>query len=307
VASENQLYSKWILYIPVIFIAILFFVFMTPEILSLVNGTRVYVPVLSDIPYSDRLIILLTFAITIFTMVGSYSTYLQVVFAQAASRIEDARNELEKAYGPLYSILNYPVRVEEKSVKIGVRDFKTIDRIISVYPWMFPERVRISWNETRRPTPSISPREMSLGQTELLHDVPREFRDMVNDEYRHRVERYDRLLGKDRGLQSTGGSKMSEEEKMKDREFQKEMLKVQLFNDAVTSVLTTGIAVTVTLYALSFAIPNLSLFKSYGFWLIFGVIALYVIEFVLMPRLADKRLKRFFKTSPTQPQQQEKT
>jgi hypothetical protein len=40
-------------------------------------------------------------------------------------------------------------------------------------------------------------REMQMGQTEPLHDVPIEFRDKLNIEYNQRVERYNRLLGKE--------------------------------------------------------------------------------------------------------------
>lgn len=131
-------------------------------------------------------------------MVGSYSTYLQVVFAQATSRIEDVRNELEKAYGPLFVILNYRSETEEEFLHVHESDFKTIDKIMATYVWMFPKETNDLWNKTRRPTPI--PTGLLGSLQEPIYNVSLEFRNKINEEYRHRVERYDKLLGKDGGF-----------------------------------------------------------------------------------------------------------
>jgi hypothetical protein len=192
-----QFYSKWVIYLPIIGMAILFCLFLSPEILTLINQKTLIVSSISSLPYSERFSLFLASAITIFTLIGSYSTYMQVVLARERNFIEDTRNELKEAYGPLYSILNYPVKTGEKSVKISIEDFKTIDKIISVYPWIFSKQIRDSWNETRRPTPSISMREMQMGQREPLHDVLLDFRKKINEEYHHKVGIYNKLLGKE--------------------------------------------------------------------------------------------------------------
>jgi len=201
----------------------LFFIFMIPEILSLTEGIKISVPVLSDIPYSDRLIILLTFAITIFTMVGSYSTYLQVVFAQASSRIEDARNELEKAYGPLYTILNCPISETATYIRLRRKQKVRLDYILATYPFMFTTEIVSSWKEkVQQIPPAFLSEEIAAGVKIPLYHIPIEFRNKVNEEYRHRVERYDKLLGKDRGLQSTGVQKMSEDAKRQEEQVKRQ-------------------------------------------------------------------------------------
>jgi len=311
VDSENRLYSKWILYLPAIFIAILFFVFITPEILSLIEGTKIFVPVLSDIQYSDRLVILLTFAITIFTMVGSYSTYLQVVFAQSTSRIEDARNELEKAYGPLYSLLNSLYEGEHNTIRAREAEKQHMDNIFATYPFMFPPDIYDDWIKKVQPIKlTVYPRKEEVP----MYHIPNEFRNKLNEEYSIRVERYNKLLGKDRGLQSIKGRKMSED----DREFQLEMLRVQQLSDGFSSLMTILITIAISWIVASLAIiystgiepqvkVNFQFDLAYMFVaLVIGLILFLGIEFWFLPREINKLRKRFVK--PTKPEaQQQKT
>jgi hypothetical protein len=194
-----RFYSRGVIYLPIIGMAIMFCILLSPEIFTLICQKTISVPVISNLQYSERFNILLASAITIFTLVGSYSTYMQVVSTRERNSIEDARNELEKAYGPLYSILNFPEGFEEKSqeksLKLTFEEFKTIDEIIAVYPWMFPEEIIQLWVKTRKATQFISGGWTDLGQV-TVYEVSLEFRDKVNQEYSFRVQTYNRLLRK---------------------------------------------------------------------------------------------------------------
>ena len=195
-----RFYSRGVIYLPIIGMAIMFCILLSPEILTLIYQTTTYVPVISNLQYSERFNILLASAITIFTLVGSYSTYMQVVSTRERNSIEDARNELEKAYGPLYSILNFPEGVEgksqEKSLNLTYEEFKTIDEITAVYPWMFPEEIIDLWKKTRKATQFLINKGWAdIGQ-ETVYEVSLEFRDKVNQEYLFRVQIYNKLLRK---------------------------------------------------------------------------------------------------------------
>src|SRR5271157_5402373 len=87
-----------------------------PEFLTILSGTTVTIPFLSNIDFKDKLNAFLTFIIAIFTIMGSYSTYRQVEIAQGEAKVDDVRNELEKLYGPVYSVLKKVVYAEGKRV-----------------------------------------------------------------------------------------------------------------------------------------------------------------------------------------------
>lgn len=193
--TKNNLKFRPKVYLPVIAIAIFGIFLLIPEIFTLLLGHQVSILPLSNLTYTEKINILLTFALVIFAQSQANTTQVQVYLDEKKNMIMEARNELENAYGPIYSIL-YRSRKGEKSLRVSQDDFKTIDRIIAVYPWVFSEEIRDLWNETRRPIPSISLEELQKGQTEHLNDVSFKFRDKINEEYKRRIENYEMLLGK---------------------------------------------------------------------------------------------------------------
>lgn len=106
------------------------------------------------------------------------------------NRIWDARNELEKAYGPLYVILNSIKygNVEQQYININNNDIIKIDEILSTYPFMFSSEIYEYWQKNI--LGDIS------GHGHLYYKIPTEFRDKINKEYDCKRKRYDRLLGK---------------------------------------------------------------------------------------------------------------
>jgi len=148
--------------------------------------------------YNQKLNIILTFAISVFACLEAYSAYNQNMLEHRRHNIEDLRNELEKAYGVLFSILNYRSRheKEKKTLRISKLHFEMIDNIMAKYPWMFPNEMNNLWKDTRRPVPSLQSDEIVMGREEPLYDVSIEFKEKMNTEYERRVKRYDELLEK---------------------------------------------------------------------------------------------------------------
>ena len=60
---------------------------------------------LSGLTFMDKTTILLTFALAVFAAIEGFSTYRRASTEAKRHQVEDARNELEKAYGPLYTCL----------------------------------------------------------------------------------------------------------------------------------------------------------------------------------------------------------
>lgn len=84
---------------PPIGILILFIVLYIPEFF----GESLW------ITYTERMNLILTVALIMFAAIEGYSTNIQAELQKRRNLIDDARNELEKAYGPLYTLLNeYP-------------------------------------------------------------------------------------------------------------------------------------------------------------------------------------------------------
>ena len=139
------------------------------------------------LPLDHQLEIVFTFAIMVFAGLEGASTYLQVQLADRRYLIEDARNELEKAYGPLYTLLNRPPDWDsEEALGLREEDKNALDEIIGKYPFMFPTEIYNSWRKQIQPLTGIG------GYYTILFS----FKDRINEEYDRRVKRYNELLKK---------------------------------------------------------------------------------------------------------------
>ena len=160
-------------------------------------ASMVYVPVFVGhdplIPYPESLNLFLTVAITSFAFVEGYSTYKQVVLSEDRNLIEDARNELEKAYGPLYSVLNKQSLFNNKLL-ISSEEKKELDRIMATYPFMFSDEINNRWREKIQKLEQGNIDGATLRIEE--YQIPSEFRAKINEEYEVRVKRYNKLLKK---------------------------------------------------------------------------------------------------------------
>lgn len=115
------------------------------------------------------------------------------------NRMEDVRNELEKAYGPLYSILmrseeqvSVDIGRPERKITLTEYEKKLLDDIMVKYPFMFPYKVLILWQNKIRDLTSFA---MMI---ERNFAIPLEFRDKIKDLYDRRVQEYYQFTGRDK-------------------------------------------------------------------------------------------------------------
>jgi len=201
--------SRYVLWFPVVGIAVVGVALFLPELTQLL-GTKLVISVLSGLLYKDKVDILLTFVIATFAIVEGYSTFVQVTLDQRRNIIEDVRNELEKAYGPLYSILSrleelLPVdgRSEELRVSISVDEKNLLDKIMMTYPFMFPPDVVALWRVNVQPLKPYSlARILDYTAPPSNFAIPLKFKNRIEEEYNRRVEEYYEATGRKKELEN---------------------------------------------------------------------------------------------------------
>jgi len=159
----------------------------------------VQIPVVSNLNFLEKTSLFAAFAFAAFACVESVSTLDRASFDVKRYRIEDARNELEKAYGPLYSLLNKAsVRSnEKKDFWLEYKERKKIDDILATYPFMFSREINSLWQDKICNLESmIETSALNAGKVKINLDAYVELRNMVNEEYARKVRKYHELLGK---------------------------------------------------------------------------------------------------------------
>ena len=137
-------------------------------------------------------------------------------------KISEIRNELEKAYGTLHSIINSGpeemVKVDggdERRVVISGEEKQELDRILVSYPHMFPNEIVVLWRTQIRDLKSFrTSTEVELGAHSFLSHpinsartvyvdwfgIPLEFKDKITEEYDRRLEEYYKTTGRWKGV-----------------------------------------------------------------------------------------------------------
>jgi len=164
-------------------------------IFELFIGLLVYfVEPFSKFTYSQILNLYLTNNIALFAIIEGASTYAQYRQNEKRFLIENAKNELEKAYGPLYTILNTisELSSDDKSFILYESDKISLDEIISTFPYMFPSEIYNFWKDNIRDVEWIQMITSPIKWAKL----PIKFRDMINKEYDKRVTSHNKLLKK---------------------------------------------------------------------------------------------------------------
>jgi hypothetical protein len=114
--------------------------------------------------------------------------------SQGLPEKEILRNELEKAYGPLYALLNHPLSSTDQILRLNDKQKSSLDLIFATYPYMFPPEVYEYWkNHIQQIGLVLNSKEISLGVQNPLYHIPIEFRNMINAEYDKQVKRYRQL------------------------------------------------------------------------------------------------------------------
>jgi hypothetical protein len=157
------------------------------------------IPVVSKLNFLEKTSLFAAFAFAAFAAVESVSTLNHAAFETRRYRIEDARNELEKAYGPLYSLLNKASARgnEPKNFWLEYEERKKIDEILATYPFMFSPRINKLWQDKIRNLDSmIETSALNAGKVKINLDAYADLRNIVNEEYARKVRQYHALLGK---------------------------------------------------------------------------------------------------------------
>lgn len=145
-----------------------------------------YIGIVLPISFTDRTNIFLSFAIALFAALEGYSTFMQVELSQKTNIIEDAKNELEKAYGPLYTLLNnINLKFDQEGFWLTIEEKNKLDNIMATYPFMFPSEINNLWR--KNPVALAAAQQFQFSM---------ELRNKINQEYKRRVKRYNELLKK---------------------------------------------------------------------------------------------------------------
>jgi len=122
----------------------------------------------------------------------------QVILSEKRNRIEDLRNELEKAYGALYTLLNkFQIQDRKRGVLLSSDEKRSLDGMIATYPFMFPPEIYDVWREKIQ---NLEPAGTRVEMGKLIYAeymIPVEFIDKINEEYSIRVQKYRELLKKE--------------------------------------------------------------------------------------------------------------
>jgi hypothetical protein len=160
----------------------------------------VYIPVVSVLSFLEKTSLFAAFAFAAFACVESYSTLNHASFETRRFQVEDARNELEKAYGPLYSMLNKAAArggYVKKDFWLDYEERKKIDDILATYPFVFSPEINKLWQEKIRSIESIiETSTLDGGKLKLNLDPYVELKRMIDEEYTCKVKKYHELLRK---------------------------------------------------------------------------------------------------------------
>ena len=151
---------------------------------------------------NERSTIYLSYNILIFAFMEGYSTWIQSIQFDKRNRIEDARNELEKAYGPIYLIVKKDRRTfyKEEHIKGSISkvelctlledEMNEINNKLANFPFMFPDEIYDFWFNYIH---DIQPIKVLYT---FHYDIPYDFILMLRVEYELRVSNYKKLLKK---------------------------------------------------------------------------------------------------------------
>lgn len=120
-------------------------------------------------------------------------------------KASEIRNELETAYGTLYSIVSRPEEMVEVNeghelrVVVSEEEKEEIDEILTRYPHMFPYEIVVFWRTEIRELAPCEQIFVSGPEPLIIRDefgIPLEFKDKIIGEYEKRLEEYYKTIGR---------------------------------------------------------------------------------------------------------------
>ncbi len=183
--------EKLMIFLPLLGLIVLIFILYFPELTS----TRV--PILSDLNFDQKINLTLTFSIAVFAAIEGYATFKRAKMEENWHLISDARNQLEKAYGPLFTLLNKmaPAGGGKGGFWLEFEDRRKIDEIMATYPFMFPPQIYSLWQEKiRNLQSSVHSAGIAAPSVGIDLGVYVELKKLINEEYARRVREYHELI-----------------------------------------------------------------------------------------------------------------
>ncbi len=185
--------ETWLVYLPIFGLVVLVVILYFPQL----TGYSGHISIVSDLTFMDKTTLLLTFALAAFAAIEGFSTFKRTSTEATRHQIEDARNELEKAYGPLFTILNKTAKNENSAFWLDFDERNKINEIIATYPFMFPSQIADLWQQKIRTlATAFETSDIKSAKYEINFDVYLELRNLINEEYNKRVKNYRYLLEK---------------------------------------------------------------------------------------------------------------
>jgi hypothetical protein len=179
---------------PMTGLVILIIALFSPQIFS------TNVAFFSELSFNEKTTIILAYTLTTFAALEGWSIFMTMAIQHKRFLVDDSRNELEKAYGPLYTILNKSSSPDEekKGFWLDFEERKRIDEIMATYCFMFPAQIYRLWQEKiRNLAAQIENADFGRADLEINLGVYVEFRKLINEEYDRRISSYHELLKKD--------------------------------------------------------------------------------------------------------------
>lgn len=155
---------------------------------------------------ADSINILLALTVSVFAIVQGMSAYIQYEMQKNTNLIEDVRNMLEKAYGPIYSLLNKTIEKDQNYITLNAIEKQRLDEILSTYPFMFPAEINEHWQNNIRSLKSekaveVDSKLLLTGCDPIaastfydVYHIPLEFVNILNSEYQKKVQGFNALF-----------------------------------------------------------------------------------------------------------------
>lgn len=259
---------------------------------------------LNLIKYNELLNLIMTAVIAEFAIVQGQSAWREMGSKEKRNKIEDLRNELEKAYGKLYSILS-------KESIISTNETEQLKQIMTTYPFMFPKDIFDIWqtiqdlqdqddyyNRYLKSTTVDPKEEESINKIrDDRNRKMKEFKKRIIDEYNRKVKEYQDLVG--RKQEDGSGYKPTSEATRESGASSADSKKFELSFRLVKASFVIAFIILVTAFSSDFVVRMLYSTSDFnlkvlaGFGAIGTIFGLFLLILATMPNVRRAILHMF--------------
>lgn len=181
-----------------------------PTIATIIVGCLLFFPDLLGFPFlenADKMNIVLSTALVTFAMIEGYSAELQKRSEKKKQKIENAKNSIEKAYGPIYRLFTTYHDKQNNSLQLTAIEKQELDNIMCVYPSMLASSKLVEYWKNNISTLEPKKRyDVNFGAETLMngggvryrflheYEIPLEFVNLFNADYKLKIDELKALL-----------------------------------------------------------------------------------------------------------------